>query len=100
MSFDPELAVVGGIGKVRIQQVDSGDIFNEAAGKTENSSGTGRATKTYGAGTTIFPAPMIPGIYVVRFATKKRYVRCNCAGVLDAIGTGWILLTDAAFGTL
>ena len=100
MSFDAALATVGGIGKVRIQKVDSGDVFNESAGKTVNSAGTGRATKTYGAGTTTTPTPMIPGIYVVRFTTNKKYIRCNCSGVLDAMGTGYILVTDAALVTI
>jgi hypothetical protein len=100
MSFDAALATIGGIGKVRIQPVDAADVFNEAAGVTVNNAGTGRATKTYGAGTTVAVASDIPGIYVVRFTTDKKYVRCNCAGVLDAIGTGWILLTDWAFKTI
>ncbi len=98
--FDPALAVIGGVGLIRVQPVDSGDVFNEAAGKTITSAGTGAGTKTYGAGTTVAVPSDIPGVYVVRFATDKKYVRCNCAGVLDAIGTGWILLNDNAFVTI
>jgi hypothetical protein len=96
ISFDPALAAIGGIGKIRVAVVDSGDVFNEAAGKTVNSAGTGRATKTYGAGTTVAKT-MIPGIYITRFVTNKKYVRCNCALVLDAMGLVWIMLTDGAF---
>jgi len=43
---------------------------------------------------------MIPCIHIVRFATDKRYVRCNCEAVADGLGTAWILLTDSAFVTL
>ena len=98
--FDPVLAVATGVGKIRIQPVDAADVFNEAAGKTINSAGTGASTKTYGAGTTVAVPTDIPGIYVIRFTSNERYVRCNCAGVLDAIGKGWILLTDNAFITI
>lgn len=98
--FDPVLAVAGGVGDIVIQPVDSGDVFNEAAGVTINTAG-GESTKTYGAGTTYSVTSDIPGIYVVRFATNKRYIRCNClATVEDAIGKGWILLTDNAFVTI
>jgi len=97
VSFDPALAVIGGVGDIVVQPVDAGDVFNEAAGKTITSAGTGAGTKTYGAGTTTAVASDIPGVYVVRFTSNEKYVRCNCAGVLDAIGTGWILLTDNAF---
>lgn len=99
--FDPALAVIGGQGIIRIQPVDAADVFNEAALKDITVTGTGSIVhKVYGAGTTVAVPTDIPGIYIVRFATNERYVRCNCAGVLDAIGTGWILLTNAAFGTL
>jgi hypothetical protein len=98
--FDPALATIGGIGNVRIAVVDAADVFNEAAGKTVNNAGTGRATKTLGAGNTTAVTADNTGIFVVRFATDKKYVRCNCTGVLDAMGTGWILLTDNAFKTL
>ena len=100
VSFEDVLGTVGGIGKIVVQVVDSGDVFNEVAGKTINSAGTGRSTKTYGAGTTVRPKQMIPGIYVCRFATDKKYVRCNCEDVADSIGQGYILLTDGAFVTV
>jgi len=97
--FDEALATIGGVGDIIVQPVDAGDVFNEAAGKTLTSATTGVATKTLGAGNTV-AANMVPGIFVVRFATKYRYVRCNCEDVADSIGTGWILLTDNAFGTI
>jgi len=97
--YDPALETIGGVGKVLIEMDDAGDIFNEVAGKTMNSAGTGRATKTYGAGTTIFKN-MVPGIYIRRFTTNKKYVRCNCTNVEDSMGGCWILLTDGAFVTL
>jgi hypothetical protein len=98
--FDPALAVIGGVGDIIVQPVDAADVFNEAAGKTVNSAGTGASTKTLGAGNTFAVTSDIPGVYVVRFTSNEKYVRCNCAGVLDAIGTGWIMLTDNAFNTL
>jgi len=98
--FDPALAAIGGVGNIRVAIVDAGDVFNEAAGKTVNSAGTGRSTKTLGAGNTVAVPPMIPGVYMVRFATDKRYVRCNCAGVTDAMGKGWIMLQPDAFKVL
>jgi len=100
VEFGPELLDIGGIGKLSIAVTDSGDVFNEAAGKTVNSSVTGASTKTYGAGTTVARAETVPGIFVVRFATNKRYVRCNCEDVADSFGNVWILLTDSAFDTL
>jgi hypothetical protein len=94
--YDPVLETAGGIGKIWVERDDSGDIFNEVAGKTVNNAGTGRATKTYGAGTTrLFD--MQPAVYIRRFTTNKKYVRCNCESVDDSYGKVWILLTDAAF---
>ena len=100
IAFDPELLVIGGIGKLYIAVTAETDVFNEAAAKTLTSSVTGVATKTYGAGTTVAMATMAPGVYVVRFATNKRYVRCNCDDVIDSFGNVWILLTDNAFVTI
>lgn len=100
IAFDPELLVIGGIGKLYIAVTAETDVFNEAAGKTLTSSVTGHGTKTYGAGTTVAMATMAPGIYVVRFATNKRYVRCNCDDVIDSFGNVWVLLTDNAFVTI
>jgi hypothetical protein len=98
LAYDPALETVGGIGKILVAMDDAGDIFNQSAGKTVNSGGTGRATKTYGAGTTTFPnSRFLPGVYSVRFTTTDKYVRCNCADVEDSIGKGWILLTDNFF---
>jgi hypothetical protein len=100
ISFEDALGTAAGIGKILVQPVDSADVFNEIVGKTVNSAGTGRATKTYGAGTTVRPKQQIPGIHVCRFATEKKYIRCNCEDVADSIGQGWILLTDNAFKTV
>jgi hypothetical protein len=95
IAFETALETIAGVGKILVSQVDAGDIFNQTAGKTLTSNGVGVSTKTYGAGTTIFPNNRyLPGVYVVRFVTHKKYVRCNCADVEDAIGTGWILLCD------
>ena len=96
IAYDTALETVGGMGKILVAMDDAGDIFNQSAGKTVNSAGTGRATKTYGAGTTTFPnSRYLPGVYSVRFVTPDKYVRCNFADVEDAIGYGWVLLTDA-----
>lgn len=100
VSYEPALNTIGGTGKIVVAPVDSGDVFNEAAGKTINSAGTGESTKTYGAGTTVSLPEMTPGIYVVRFTTNKRYVRANCEAVADSFGNVWILLTDSAFNKL
>ena len=97
--YDPVLETIGGIGKVWIERDDSGDVFNEIVGKTVNNAGTGRATKTYGAGTTKY-FDMQPAVYIRRFATNKKYVRCNCAAVDDNYGKVWILLTDNALDRL
>jgi len=99
IAFDPELAVNLSTGKLYIAVTAETDVFNEAAGKTVNTT-TGNSTKTYGAGTTVASPVEAPGIYVVRFATNKRYVRCNCEDVTDSYGNVWILLTDNAFVTL
>jgi len=100
IAYDPELLVIGGIGKLYIAVTAETDVFNEASGKTLTSSVTGAGTKTYGVGTTVASPTMAPGVYVVRFATNKRYVRCNCDDVIDSFGNVWILLTDNAFETL
>lgn len=100
IKYDAALDTIGGIGKLYIAVTAETDVFNEAAGKTLTSSVTGHGTKTYGAGTTVAMATMAPGVYVVRFTTDKRYVRCNCDDVIDSFGNVWILLTDNAFVTL
>jgi hypothetical protein len=95
IAFETAIETIGGVGKILVSQVDAGDIFNQTAGKTLTSSVTGVGTKTYGAGTTTFPnSRYLPGVYVVRFVTNKKYVRCNAADVEDSIGKGYILLTD------
>lgn len=96
--YDPALETIGGIGEILIERDDSGDIFNEAAGKTINSAGTGASTKTYGAGTTTLE-DMQPAVYVVRFATDKKYVRCATTAE-DSYGKCWILLASNVFKTL
>ena len=102
IAFDQELLDVDGVGKLYIAVTDEADVFNEAAGKTliATSPGPGSGIKTYGVDTTVASPVMAPGIYVVRFATNKRYVRCNYDDVLDSFGKVWVLLTDNAFGTI
>lgn len=93
--YDPALETIGGRGIVIVEMDDSGDLFDAAVGKTETSGGTGVGTKNVAI--MADPQQMLPGAYVVRFATDKKYVRCNCESVEDSLGKAWILLTDAAF---
>lgn len=97
ISFDEALKTASGIGELLVEMVDSGDVFGADLAKTETSSGTGRSTKRL---VTTVPDQMMPGIYVRRFTTNKRYLRFNGETVADSIGKVWVLIGDDVLDTL
>ena len=97
-SVDQALFTIGGVGDIVVEMQDSADVYGTAGDTLTATAGTGIATQGV-IGVPEVPQ-MIPGIHIVRFATDKRYVRCNCEAVDDGLGTAWILLTDSAFVTL
>lgn len=97
-SVDQALFTLGGVGDIVVEMQDSADVYGTAGDTLTATAGTGVGTQGL-VGVPEIPQ-MIPGIHVVRFATDKCYIRCNCETVADGLGTAWILLTDNAFVTV
>lgn len=99
--ISPELLTTGvNGGYVDVVMVASGDVYDEDVDTVETATdGQGVGTKAKGTEGGL-AVQMQPGVYMRRFTTSKRYVRCNCEDVDDSIGKIWILLTNAGLGTL
>ena len=89
-----ELFTVDGQGYCLVERDAAGDVFDEAVGQVLTAtSGTGVGTKTKATELGV-SVQMQPGIFVRKFHTNKRYVRCNCEALEDNIGKIWIMLTN------
>ena len=91
--ISPGLMTTGANGGYVLVEMDAvGDVYDEAVGVVETATaGTGVGTK---AKATEVPTQMLPGTYIRRFSTTKRYLRCNANNVDDSMGKVWILIGD------
>jgi hypothetical protein len=85
--FDPALKTIGGKGKVVIAMSDGNDVYATPGTATVASS---RGAGTFAAAALIHPnGDGIPGRFVTRFISTKRYVRLN----MTASGGSWGLVS-------
>lgn len=98
LSYDSALEDVNGVGNIVVQMDDAGDVFDQLAETlTVTGGATGIGTKAVAA---VAPIQHTPGIYVVRFATDKRYVRCHLTVAATGFGLVQVNLSPYPFVTL
>ena len=91
--FDPALLAIGGYGRIIIEMNDAGDVYATAGDVLTATAGTGVGLQ--GAAAWHTPPGGVPGCFVVRFATDKRYVRSlTTVSAGGAYGLASIFLTD------